>query len=67
MSLSVDSLSVDAARVEQLRSVFWSMRKVIDGARHDATAGRAFLFELGSLAELGLVLADEAIEQARPD
>ena len=65
MSLSVDSLSVDAARVEQLRSVFWSMRKVIAGAQREATSGRAFLFELGSLAELGVNLADCAIEQAR--
>lgn len=67
MSLSVDSVSVDAARVEQLRSVFWSMRKVIDAAQRDAAAGRAFLFELGSLAELGLTLADCAIEQAALD
>ena len=67
MSLSVDSLSVDAARVEQLRSVFWAMRKVIDSAERDAVAGRAFLFELRSLAELGVTLADCAIEHADPN
>ena len=64
MSLSVDSLSVDAARVEQLRSVFWSMRKVIDGAQRNSIAGRTFLFELGVLADLGVTLADCAIEEA---
>lgn len=67
MSHSVDSLSVDAALVEQLRSVFWAMRKAIDSARPNAVAGRAFLFELGSLAELGVNLADGAIEQASRD
>ena len=64
MSMSVDALSIDSTRVEQMRSVFWSMRKVIQAAQADASAGRAFLFELGSLAELGVNLADCAIEQA---
>lgn len=67
MSLSVDSLSVDAACVEQLRSVFWSMRKVVDAAQREGVAGRALLFELGSLAALGVTLADCAIEHARKD
>lgn len=67
MSFSDELICVDAARVEQLRSVFWSMRKVVDAAQREAVAGRALLFELGSLAALGVTLADCAIEQARAD
>lgn len=66
MSMSVEALSVDSTRVEQMRSVFWSMRKVIEAAQRDAAAGRAFLFELRGLAELGVTLADCAIEHAEP-
>jgi hypothetical protein len=59
-----DSVLVEGCRVEQLRAVFWSMRKVIDAARLQASGARALLFELGTLAEAGISLADCAIDEA---
>jgi hypothetical protein len=55
---------IDAGRVMQLRALFWSMRKVIAAAQHDAGGARSLLFELQALAEAGLSLADCAIDEA---
>ena len=68
MNLSVESdresSLVEVSCVVQLRAIFWSMRKVIAAAQRETVAGRALLFELQSLAEAGVSLADCAIDEA---
>lgn len=52
----------EAQSLGQLRVVLWSMRKLIDAAQAEERVGRSFLFELRTLADAGVVLADYAMD-----
>lgn len=56
--------SVDASRVVQLRAVLWSMRTLIAGVRERQHAPRSMWFELQALADAGVTLADDALDDA---
>ena len=64
MSVCLESSLVDASRVVLLRAVFWSMRKAIDAAHAQGSGAKALLFELGTLADAGMALADSAVDES---
>ena len=56
--------SVDVSRVLQLRAVLWSMRNLLATATQQRHLPRTLWFELQALAEAGVALADNAVEDA---